>query len=116
MMGEWAGRPLLGVDGMDFLNEELNFSHQAFELRAGDVVEVTLDAPANVLLLDPDNFANYKRDAAYRYHGGHTELPSVRLPVPRPGVWHVVVNLGGYPGRVRAGVKVLRDQGVPSLA
>jgi hypothetical protein len=101
---------------MDFLNQELTFLHQEFDLQAGDIVEVTLDSPANVMLLDPANFSNYKQDLSYRYHGGHAEESPVRLSPPRSGVWHVVVNLGGYPGRVRAGVRVLRDQGVPSLS
>ena len=93
-----------------------DFLHQAFDLRAGDIVEVTLDAPANVMLLDPANFANYQDGLSYRYHGGHVEESPVRLVTPRSGAWHVVVNLGGYPGRVRADVRVLRDQEAPSIA
>jgi hypothetical protein len=100
---------------MDFFQEGLSFLHQKFVLKAEDVVEVTLDAPANVLLLDPVNFSNYNQNAAYRYHGGYAKTSPVRLSPPHPGTWHVVVNLGGYPGRVRAGVRVIRE-GVPSIA
>ncbi len=100
----------------NWFDVELNFLHQQFDLQAGDVVEVTLDAPANVMLLDPANFANYKNNLSYRYHGGHAEESPVRLLAPHSGAWHVVVNLGGYPGRVRADVRILRDQEVASTA
>jgi Domain of unknown function (DUF1883) len=94
----------------------LDFLHQEFDLQAGDIVEVSLDAPANVMLLDPTNFSNYQEGLSYRYHGGHAETSPVRLLPPRSGSWHVVVNLGGYPGSVRAVVRVFRDQGVASSA
>ena len=92
------------------------FLHKELELQAGDIVEVTLDAPANVMLLDPTNFSNYKNGLSYRYHGGHATESPVRLRTPRPGTWYVVVNLGGYPGRVRAGVQIIPSEGVASIA
>jgi hypothetical protein len=101
---------------MGNLQPGLDFLHQQFELQAGDIVEVNLDAPANVMLLDPANFANYQDGLSYRYHGGHAEESPVRLVTPRGGTWHVVVNLGGYPGSVQAEVRVYRDQGVASIA
>ncbi len=101
---------------MDSLQEELSYLHKEFDLQAGGIVEVALDAPANVMLLDPANFLNYKQNLLYRYHGGYAETSPVRLTVPRSGTWHVIVNLGGYPGRVRASVQVFRDLGVASIA
>ena len=86
---------------MDFLQSEL-------DLMEGDVVEVTLDSQANVMLLDSTNFSTYQGGGSYRYYGGHAEKSPVRLTVPRSGKWHVVVNLGGYAGSVRAGVRVLQ--------
>jgi hypothetical protein len=93
-----------------------DFLHQDFELQAGDLVEVTLDAPANVMLLDPANFSNYEDGLSYRYHGGYVVESPARLVTPRSGTWHVVVNLGGYPGSVQAVVRIFRDQGVASIA
>jgi hypothetical protein len=90
----------------------MEFLHEKFDLELGDVVEVSLDARANVMLLDPQNFANYQGGVSYRYYGGHAEKSPVRLSPPRAGRWHVVVNLGGYAGRVRASVRILRDEGV----
>jgi hypothetical protein len=90
----------------------MEFLHQEFELQPDDVVEVTLDSQANVMLLDSHNFSSYKQGASYRYYGGHAETTPVRLSPPHSGKWHLVVNLGGYAGRVRAGVRVIRGQGV----
>jgi hypothetical protein len=87
----------------------MEFLHSEFDLNKGDVVEVTLNSRANVMLLDAMNFSAYQRGEAHRYYGGHAEKSPVRLTVPRSGKWHVVVNLGGYAGSVRAGVRVLQE-------
>jgi hypothetical protein len=86
----------------------MQFLHREFNLEAGDLVEVTLEGQANVLLMDSPNFDAYKQGRAYRYFGGHATSSPVRLVPPGPGTWHVVVDLGGYAGTVRAGVSVLR--------
>jgi hypothetical protein len=75
---------------------------------AGAVAEVTLSGnAANVVLLDAINFQNYKGGRRYSYHGGHATRSPVRLEVPRAGHWYVVVDTGGYAGRVNASVRVL---------
>ena len=90
----------------------MEFLHREFDLEPEDVVEISLNSPANVMLLDPLNFSNYEQGTSYRYHGGHAEKTPVRLSPPRDGRWHLVVNLGGYAGIVRAGVRVIRGEGV----
>lgn len=88
----------------------MEYLHQEFDLQSGDVVEIMLDSQANVMLLDSHNFSNYKQGSSYRYYGGHAEKSPVRLSPPHSGKWHVVVNLGGFAGSVRAGVRVLHGQ------
>ena len=88
------------------------FLHQEFELESGDVVEISIDSQANVMLLDRENFSNYEQGSSYRYYGGHAEKTPVSLSPPHSGKWYVVVNLGGYAGSVRFGVRVIRGQGV----
>ena len=87
----------------------MEFLHEELKLNPGDIVEVTLDAPANVMLMDSTNFSSYQGGSTSRYYGGYADKSPVRLAVPHSGKWHVVVNLGGYPGRVRAGVRVLQE-------
>lgn len=70
---------------------------------------VDLDSQANVILMDDQDFAAYRRGDSFRYYGGLTESSPVRLAAPHSGHWNVVVDLGGYAGRVRAGVRFLRN-------
>jgi hypothetical protein len=89
----------------------MDFLHSEFHGGPGDVAVVTLDGQANVLLLDDQNFRAYRRGATYRYVGGLAKQSPVRLSPSHHGHWHVVVDLGGYAGTVRAGVRILRREG-----
>lgn len=86
----------------------MKYLHYKFDAGPQDIIEVTLDKQANVLLLDPSNFRKYKNGQNYRYSGGLAKTSPVRLSPPRPGHWHVVVNLGGYRGTVRAGARLIK--------
>ncbi|QEH35974.1 hypothetical protein OJF2_45320 [Aquisphaera giovannonii] len=86
----------------------MNFLHQEFEAGPDDTVEVVLDGQANVMLLDPANFENYRNGRSFRYHGGLARYSPTRLVPPHQGRWHLAVDLGGQGGSVRAGVRVLR--------
>jgi hypothetical protein len=86
----------------------MNYLHYEFDLSPNDAVEVTLDHQANVRLLDDHNYALYRSGKQHRYFGGLTKASPVQLPAPRGGHWHLVVDLGGYPGTVRASTRVLK--------
>ncbi len=74
----------------------------------GAIAEIRLTGSMpNVLLLDEANFARYRADAPFVYVGGHQKRSPVRLEVPHAGHWFVVVDLGGFKGRVRGKVTVL---------
>jgi hypothetical protein len=86
---------------MQFVHNDLGV------LNGGEVVEVTLSSQANVRLMDGSNFSNYSRRGQYRFFGGLAKTSPIRLQVPNAGHWHVAIDLGGYSGQVRAGVRVL---------
>ena len=86
---------------MNFLQRELNIGPD-------DAVEVTLDGQANVMLLDTENFDRYRQGESFRYHGGLVKTSPAQLVPPHGGRWHLVVDLGGFPGHVRAGVRVIQ--------
>lgn len=86
----------------------MNFLHYDLQLGPGESVEVTLDRQANVRLLDDLNFAKYRRGGQHTYYGGRARVSPVHLRPPVPGHWHLVIDLGGYPGRVRASVQTVR--------
>lgn len=90
----------------------MEFLHQEFDLHGDDVVEVTLDHAANVLLLDPSNYLAYQQRRSYRYHGGYITTSPFRLRAPHPGKWHLVVDLGGGAGRVSASVRIISGSAV----
>ena len=86
---------------MDFLERDLG------TLGPDDIVEVTLDHAANVQLLDESNYQEYRARRSFRYYGGYVRTSPFRIPVPHVGHWHLVIDLGGGPGIVRAAVRVL---------
>ena len=89
-------------------SESMDFLHTDFWGGAESTAVVTLDAQCNVLLVDESNFPAYKRGDAFRYYGGWASRTPVYLTPPRYGHWHVVIDLAGGPGRVRAGVRILK--------
>jgi hypothetical protein len=87
----------------------MNYLHKEFDLSEGDILEVNLAGnAANVLLLDTDNFHKYEQGLPFQYEGGYARTTPYRIQVPRPGHWHLVVDLGGGPGSIQASVGVLR--------
>jgi Domain of unknown function (DUF1883) len=86
----------------------MNYLHYEFDLGADDTVEVILDNPANVRLLDDANYALYSEGKKHHYIGGHVKKSPAILSAPRAGRWHVVIDLGGYPGTIRATARVLQ--------
>ena len=91
----------------------MKFLHFAVSARPIDVIEVTLSSQARVLLLDSSNFAAYRSGRRFRYLGGWAKVSPCRLSPSRSGQWHVVVDLAGHGGSVRARVAV--RQASPSL-
>jgi hypothetical protein len=87
---------------MNFLHSDLGL------LPAGSVVQVQLDAAANVKLLDPSNFEHYRRGESHHYYGGQARRSPVRIPVPATGHWHLALDLGGASGTIRHSIAVIR--------
>ena len=86
---------------MQYLHNDLG------PLRGGEVVEVTLDKAANVKLMDSSDFSSYRNGRQHHYYGGYVQRSPYRVAVPNSGHWHLAIDLGGYAGSVRAGVRVL---------
>ena len=65
---------------------------------------------ANVMLLDPVNFAKYRdgRIPVAYSGGGHGRSPA-RLSIPQDGRWYVVADFGGT--STEATVEILRPHG-----
>lgn len=87
----------------------MNYLHYEYDLESGDAVEVTLDKQANVRLMDGSNYAAYQSGREHHYFGGLAKQSPVTIPAPHAGHWHIVIDLGGYAGTVRASVRVLQE-------
>lgn len=85
----------------------MNYLHYDLQLTEHQVVEITLDKQANVRLLDEMNYGRYKRGEQHKYFGGLSKVSPVRLSAPHAGRWHLVIDLGGYAGTVKASVRTL---------
>jgi Domain of unknown function (DUF1883) len=85
----------------------MNYLHYDLDLNPGEVVEVDLDKQANVRLLDDTNFSRYKKGERHDYFGGRAVKSPARIHAPHAGRWHLVVDLGGYSGQVRAAVRTV---------
>jgi len=86
----------------------MNYLHSNFQIGPEDTVVVTLSHQARVLLLDSTNYSHYRCGRSFRYRGGWSSRTPVRLTPPCRGNWHVVVDLEGRAGTVRAGIQVAR--------
>ena len=94
----------------------MNYLHNEFDAGPDDLIEVTLDAGANVQLMDPANFDNYRNGKRFHYYGGYVTTSPFSLRAPRQGRWHLVVDLGGFAGQVRASAKVIPNATVRSAS
>jgi len=87
--------------GMNYLVKKVNAG-------PNDLIKVILDKQANVRVMDSQNYQNYRKGRIHRYSGGHVKKSPFHIRPPRRGHWYVVIDLGGYPGRVRASVILVR--------
>jgi hypothetical protein len=94
----------------------MNYLHNEFDAGPDETIEVTLDSGANVQLMDTPNFENYRDGRPYRYYGGYVTRSPYTIRPPRSGHWHLVVDLGGYAGRVHASARVIPQEVVGSSA
>lgn len=83
----------------------MRFLHYDLHANADNQVEIVLRGNAvNVMLLDDNNFSNYKMGHQFRYYGGHYTMSPVLITVPYSGHWNLVIDFGGAPGSVDASV------------
>ena len=88
----------------------MNYLHFDLNIQIGDIVEVTLDKQANVRLLDDINYSQYQRGVPHRFYGGLATKSPVQLSAPHAGRWHLVIDLGGQAGSVRASTRILKGK------
>lgn len=85
----------------------MNYLH--YEVHAGPqhIIKVRIDRPANVRLLDTLHFQKYRLGKSFEGAGGETDPPGREFRVQHRDTWHIVIDLGGKKGTVKAQVDVL---------
>ncbi|MFA4987910.1 MAG: DUF1883 domain-containing protein, partial [Candidatus Brocadiia bacterium] len=90
----------------------MDFLHTDFWGGPESTAVITLNAQCNVLLLDDTNFSAYQRGEGFRYYGGWATSSPVYLQPPHHAHWHVVVDLGGGAGSVKAGIRIVKHTAI----
>jgi len=86
----------------------MNFSRYDFGfVEKGRIIEVTLDGQANVRLLDSSNFNAYRNGRQHSFYGGRATKSPIKLETPYSAHWYLVIDLGGYSGRVKHSARIL---------
>ena len=82
--------------------------HARDHLVAGTTVRVDCDHQCNVMVMDDQNYAQYRRGGGgFRYHGGFYRQLPVGIRVPHGGYWNTVIDLGGGSARIRHSINYI---------
>jgi hypothetical protein len=73
----------------------------------GKIVKVTLGYAANVRIMDSSNYSSFKAGRRHRFIGGYVKKSPYKVTLPKSAHWYVVIDLGGYAGKVKSAVSVL---------
>ena len=88
----------------------MSFHSQREYLNHGDVVEVACSHHCEIVLLDDNNFFNYKNARPFtRHDGGFFTMFPARLLVPQAGYWNIVIDLGGGNATIRHLIRIVRS-------
>jgi len=86
----------------------MNYLHNDINVGINDIIQVELDKSANVRLMDSINYQNYRNGQQYKYYGGLAKKSPINLKAPYQGHWHLVIDLEGFTGTVRASIKIIK--------
>jgi hypothetical protein len=64
----------------------------SFNAKLGQTVKANITRQAEVLLIDDENYDKRRLGLDYKAVGGHFSSSPALIPVPRPGLWHLVIE------------------------
>lgn len=86
----------------------MKYSYYEYKhLEKGQIIQVELSIAANVRLMSPSNYNNYRNGRRHSYYGGYVKRSPYKIMVPSSGHWYLTIDLGGYAGTVRHSVSIL---------
>ena len=85
----------------------MNFLHSRIFVNNNQAVIVNCNYQCNILLLDDNNFNNYKNRRRYSYDGGfYTKFPALLQPHSL-GHWNIVLDIGGGQATIQYNIKII---------
>jgi hypothetical protein len=85
--------------------------HYKLNLEQGEILQVTLDKQADVLLMDESNYNKFMVDKKYESYGGRARRSPVQMAPPAAGRWHLVVVPSGS-GEIKVSVETIVNKPV----
>jgi hypothetical protein len=92
------------------MSKKAGMQYQYYNLgtvEKGKIIQVALGYAANVRIMDSSNYSAFKAGRKHKLYGGHITRSPYKFPVPKTAHWYVVIDLGGYAGKVKSAVNVL---------
>jgi len=90
----------------------MKYLHQILKLEKGMHIKVHFNRPTKIMLMNDHNFVRYQNHTTHTYWGGKMEESPYEFIVPNAGIWHVVVEKGGYfdPINIQASVTIVSNK------
>ncbi|XUY25742.1 DUF1883 domain-containing protein [Agrobacterium sp. rho-8.1] len=82
------------------------------ELRAGAIIEVSLNAVNNVRLMTSGDYQRFIEMLDFKYLGGVAKRSPLRVTVPETSHWHLIVDCEGHHTLAESAVKILPPSAV----
>lgn len=87
----------------------MNYLDYRMDAGPNTVIQVKIEGKACVRLLDLLNYYKYRAGKPYISAFFYEDTSLAQLSPPYRGEWHIIVDLGGKQGEIRAVVDVLRS-------
>lgn len=83
------------------MSHRFDYHHLGHQSEGSKVVVRLRGTAANVMLMDAPNLVRYRSGQGFISTGQFVRRSPVELTVPREADWYLVLDHGGYAGRVR---------------
>ncbi len=88
----------------------MHYLHYQVEVGKFDLVQVKLNMQAFLRLMGDEDYEKYRFGDEYHFHGGMATVSPANIQAPHKGSWHLVIDLGGKEGDLKATVNILKDK------
>jgi hypothetical protein len=88
----------------------MNHLHKQLELTELDVLKVHLTNPAQVMLMDDENYERYRAEQEYDYYGSLVKRSPFAMRAPHSGSWHLVIEQADPARDVAVNVQIITEK------